>query len=161
MARFAAIDVGSNALRLRIIEAERPRDGQPAPTSAAWKELASQRAPVRLGREVFLAGTLTPTEIAGASEALKRFRTAIDEAKVDRYRAVATSAVREAKNGQVLVERAEREAGILLEVIEGVEEARLVQLAVQRRMSLGERRALLIDIGGGSTELTLVDHGQV
>jgi exopolyphosphatase/guanosine-5'-triphosphate,3'-diphosphate pyrophosphatase len=75
---------------------------------------------------------------------------------VDAYRAVATSAVRDAANGDVLVERAEREAGIKLDVIEGVEEARLVRTAVTRAVRIGTRRALLIDIGGGSVELTVL-----
>ena len=80
----------------------------------------------------------------------------MDAAKVDRYRAVATSAAREASNGDVFVERADREAGIFVEVIEGVEEARLVQLAVGERLPPDDRAAVLIDIGGGSTELTLL-----
>ena len=75
---------------------------------------------------------------------------------VDAYRAVATSAVRDAANGDVLVERAEREAGIKLDVIEGVEEARLVRVAVTHAVPIGSRKALLIDIGGGSVELTLL-----
>ena len=84
----------------------------------------------------------------------------MDRWKVDAYRAIATSAVREAKNGGTLVERARREAGIELETIEGIEEARLIQLAVTRRLPLDDKRALLVDVGGGSTELTLVDHGE-
>jgi exopolyphosphatase/guanosine-5'-triphosphate,3'-diphosphate pyrophosphatase len=84
----------------------------------------------------------------------------MDAAKVDAYRATATSAVREATNGATLVERALRETGIELEIIEGVEEARLIQLAVVRHLALHDRRALLIDVGGGSTELTLLDQGQ-
>jgi exopolyphosphatase/guanosine-5'-triphosphate,3'-diphosphate pyrophosphatase len=75
------------------------------------------------------------------------------------YRATATSAVREASNGGTLVERALREAGVELDVIEGVEEARLIQLAVMRRLEIQDKRALLVDVGGGSTELTLVDRG--
>jgi exopolyphosphatase/guanosine-5'-triphosphate,3'-diphosphate pyrophosphatase len=84
----------------------------------------------------------------------------MDRWKVDDYRAIATSAVREAKNGATLVERARREAGIELEAIEGIEEARLVQLAVTRRLALKDKRSLLVDVGGGSTELTLLDHGE-
>lgn len=155
MPRFAAIDLGSNALRLRIVEADRPRDDGPP-----WKEVTSLRAPVRLGRDVFLLGALAPNVVAAACDALRRFREAMDEAKVEHYRAVATSAVREATNGEVLIARAEREAGVKLEIIEGVEEARLVALAVGRRIGLESRRALLVDIGGGSTELTLVQRGK-
>ena len=164
MPRFAAIDVGSNALRLRIIEAEAPdRSSQLAllPQDASpWRDVTSLRAPVRLGTEVFLSGKLAPATIGQACSALREFRQAMDEAKVAVYRATATSAVREAQNGGTLVERARREAGVELEVIEGVEEARLIQLAVMRRMKLADKRALLVDVGGGSTELTLVERGE-
>src|SRR5262249_19036284 len=95
-----------------------------------------------------------------ACAALREFRDAMDGAKVVASRATATSAVREASNGATLVERARREAGIELDVIEGVEEARLIQLAVVRRLSLRERRALLIDVGGGSTQVTVLAHGE-
>src|SRR5206468_3448725 len=107
-----------------------------------------------LGSEVFLTGKLAPGTIGQACAALRDFRNAMDAAKVVAYRAAATSAVREAQNGATLVERARREAGIELEAIEGVEEARLIQLAVTRRLDIGDKRALLIDVGGGSTELT-------
>jgi exopolyphosphatase/guanosine-5'-triphosphate,3'-diphosphate pyrophosphatase len=163
MARFAAIDVGSNALRLRVVEASGPSQGskaQPAPLPEGWKDLATLRSPVRLGAEVFLSGRLAPASIGQACDALSEFRQEMDRWKVDDYRAIATSAVREAKNGATLVERARREAGIVLETIEGIEEARLIQLAVTRRIPLADRRALLVDVGGGSTELTLLDRGE-
>jgi exopolyphosphatase/guanosine-5'-triphosphate,3'-diphosphate pyrophosphatase len=163
MPRFAAIDVGSNALRLRVVEAAAPSPrtkGQAALTpEGLWRDLATLRSPVRLGAEVFLSGRLAPASIGQACDALREFRQEMDRWKVDAYRAIATSAVREAKNGGTLVERARREAGIELETIEGIEEARLIQLAVTRRIPLADRRALLVDVGGGSTELTLLDHG--
>jgi exopolyphosphatase/guanosine-5'-triphosphate,3'-diphosphate pyrophosphatase len=169
MPRFAAVDVGSNALRLRVIEAGAPSRAPRADASlpaalpagdSAWKDLATLRAPVRLGSEVFLSGRLAPASIGQACDALREFRQEMDRWKVDDYRAIATSAVREAKNGATLVERARREAGIEIETIEGIEEARLVQLAVTRRVTLTDRRALLVDVGGGSTELTLLDRGE-
>jgi exopolyphosphatase/guanosine-5'-triphosphate,3'-diphosphate pyrophosphatase len=163
MPRFAAIDVGSNALRLRVIEAVAPSGaskGQSAPLPEGWNDLATLRAPVRLGAEVFLSGRLAPASIGQACDALREFRQEMDRWKIDDYRAIATSAVREAKNGATLVERARREAGIELETIEGIEEARLIQLAVSRRIPLSDRRALLVDVGGGSTELTLLDRGE-
>ncbi len=156
MARLAAIDIGSNAIRLRIVDVDPPAQGPTGPRFYAFREVFADRASVRLGHDVFTRGELEPGVIAAACEALRRFRAGMDDAKVDRYRAVATSAAREAANGELLVERAEREAGIHVEVIEGIEEARLVQLAVVERLALGERTALLIDIGGGSTELTLL-----
>ncbi|HEY2516566.1 MAG TPA: Ppx/GppA phosphatase family protein [Polyangiaceae bacterium] len=164
MARFAAIDVGSNALRLRIIEASTPdRESQLAllPGDASlWHDVTSLRAPVRLGTEVFLTGKLAPATIGQACASLRDFRQAMDDAKVVAYRATATSAVREASNGGTLVERARREAGVELEVIEGIEEARLIQLAVLRRLGIADKRALLVDVGGGSTELTVVEGGE-
>ncbi len=171
MPRFAALDVGSNAMRLRIIEADAPplerkppsRLGDSVAVSIApstFREVTSLRAPVRLGTEVFVTGRLAAASIAQACSALREFREAMDLAKVDAYRATATSAVREASNRATLVERARREAGIELEVIEGIEEARLIQLAVVRRLGLKDRRALLVDVGGGSTELTYLDRGR-
>jgi exopolyphosphatase/guanosine-5'-triphosphate,3'-diphosphate pyrophosphatase len=167
MPRFGALDLGSNALRLRVVEAMAPNaEGRsqlallPGEPTSTWRDVVSLRAPVRLGSEVFTTGKLAPTSIGQACAALREFRLAMDTAKVDAYRATATSAVREAQNGATLVERARREAGIELEIIEGVEEARLIQLAVVRQLSLHDKRALLIDLGGGSTELTFLDRGQ-
>jgi exopolyphosphatase/guanosine-5'-triphosphate,3'-diphosphate pyrophosphatase len=163
MPRFAAIDVGSNALRLRVVEANAPSlvaKTLPVGPESQWRDLATLRAAVRLGHEVFVTGRLAPASIGQACDALREFRDEMDRWKVDAYRATATSAVREAKNSGTLVERARREAGVELEVIEGIEEARLVQLAVTRRVALGDKRALLVDVGGGSSELTLLDHGE-
>ncbi|MCL2448655.1 MAG: Ppx/GppA family phosphatase [Polyangiaceae bacterium] len=170
MPRFAAVDVGSNALRLRVVEANGPSHTPHVakvqgvvPSNGeggVWRDLTTLRAPVRLGQEVFVTGRLAPASIGQACDALREFREEMDRLKVDAYRATATSAVREAKNAGTLLERARREAGIELEAIEGIEEARLVQLAVTRRIALGDKRALLVDVGGGSSELTLLDRGE-
>ena len=153
MPRFAAIDVGSNAIRMRIVDATAPLgagDGQLAllanESEPVMREVMSQRAPVRLGTEVFLTGKLTPSSIAQACAALREFKVAMDAAGVSAYRATATSAVREAQNGATLAERARREAGVDLEIIEGVEEARLIQLAVVKKLGLSEKSAVLIDV---------------
>jgi exopolyphosphatase/guanosine-5'-triphosphate,3'-diphosphate pyrophosphatase len=162
MPRFAAIDVGSNAMRLRIVEAAAPRPlDSPQDAKETWREIASLRAAVRLGGEVFTVGRLTPHSIGEACKALRDFRTEMDSAKVHAYRAAATSAVREAENGSTLVERARRETGVELDVIEGVEEARIIQLAVSRRLPLNDKRVLLVDVGGGSTEMTYLDCGEL
>src|SRR5438132_13998822 len=113
MPRFAALDVGSNALRLRIVEAAAPSARADASAAvsqlalpqvaapgeigvAGWREVTSLRAPVRLGSEVFVSGRLAPGSIGQACAALREFRDAMDAAKVVAYRATATSAVREA-----------------------------------------------------------------
>ena len=95
MPRFAALDVGSNALRLRVVEAEAPNAGihqltllpQDGEALSGWREITSLRAPVRLGSEVFISGKLTPTSIGQACAALREFRLAMDAAKVGMGRA--------------------------------------------------------------------------
>ena len=149
--RFGSIDVGSNAIRLRIVES----------SSSAWggevvREVTSARAPVRLGRDVFRSGRLSSATLDDATQVLAGFRSMFEREGVTSYRAVATSATREASNGLDLVMRAEREAGIELETIDGHEEARLVNVAVARAIRLTGRTALA-DIGGGSTEITVLD----
>lgn len=158
MARLGAIDIGSNAIRLRIVDVEAPEQGPRGARFRPFREVWAERVPVRLGHDVFTRGRIQPTMIAQACDALRNFRGTMDQVKVDRYRAVATSACREAKNADVFVERAEREAGVHVEVIEGVEEARLVQIAVRERLNLENKTAVLIDIGGGSTELTVMKN---
>ena len=168
MPRFAAIDVGSNAIRMRIVDATAPLQAQgdeqlallAGENEPILREVASQRAPVRLGTEVFLTGKLTPGSISQACVALREFKVAMDAAGVSAYRATATSAVREAQNGATLAERARREAGVDLEIIEGIEEARLIQLAVVKKVGLSDKSAVLIDVGGGSTEITLLERGE-
>ncbi len=156
MARLGAIDIGSNAIRLRIVDVEAPDAGPRGARFRPFREVTAERVPVRLGHDVFTRGRIESSMIAQACDALRSFRTTMDQVKVDRYRAVATSACREAKNADVFVERAEREAGVHVDVIEGVEEARLVQMAVRERLNLEGKTAVLIDIGGGSTELTVM-----
>ena len=146
-ARLATIDVGSNAIRLRIVEVA---DGE------IVGEVTTARASVRLGRDVFRSGRLSTATLDDATRALSQFRATMDREEVASYRAVATSATREAANGAELVLRAEREAGIELETIDGYEEARLVNVAVAKAVRLLGRSALT-DIGGGSTEVTLLD----
>jgi exopolyphosphatase/guanosine-5'-triphosphate,3'-diphosphate pyrophosphatase len=152
MPRFAAIDVGSNATRLLVVEAEGPD---------AITKVASQRAAVRMGHEVFLTGRLAPSRIDGAIEALVRFKAILDEQEVASLRAVVTASARDAVNADELLRRAEQEAGITLEAISGTEEARLVKLAVETKVTLGGYRSLLVDLGGGSLELSEVRHDEV
>jgi exopolyphosphatase/guanosine-5'-triphosphate,3'-diphosphate pyrophosphatase len=151
-ARVAAVDLGSNAIR--FLAAEFPAVGQ-------FVTVEAERAPVRLGHDVFLSGKLTREAMASAVEVLRNFRTRMDALGVSRYRAVATSAVRESSNGDKFVERVRREAGLELEAIPGSEEARLVHLAVRNRLALGREQWILADLGGGSVEVSLVDDNGI
>ena len=146
--RLACVDTGSNAIRFLAAEFSGP---------TTYTTLRSERVPVRLGHQVFLTGRLAPETMESAVRAFESFRTHMAELEIERYRAVATSAVREARNGPLLVERIGRDAGIHLEVIPGSEEARLVHLAVAARIGLEGGRWILVDLGGGSVEISLVD----
>jgi exopolyphosphatase/guanosine-5'-triphosphate,3'-diphosphate pyrophosphatase len=145
--RIAAIDAGSNAIRLAIAEV-RP--------GAGLAFIGTERFPVRLGHRVFLERRLDSANIARAAEAFAHFRRLLDRFQVKFYRAVATSAAREARNRDVLVRRIRGASGIRLEVIGSAEEARLVRHAVVQAM--GEQMAprLIFDLGGGSLEITLL-----
>jgi exopolyphosphatase / guanosine-5'-triphosphate,3'-diphosphate pyrophosphatase len=145
--RIAAIDAGSNGIRLVVAQAS---------SSSDIEILESMRAPVRLGHRAFTARYLSRVTIADAVQAFRRFRIMLDRYGVQRYRAVATSAAREARNRDVLLRRIRNSSGINLEVIGSSEEARLVRTAILG--AGGEKLAprLIVDLGGGSLEISLL-----
>lgn len=149
--RVASIDIGSNAMRLFIAE---EREGR-------LEALESDRASVRLGADVFDKGLLSEQTINSAVEAIKSFKNKIDAAGVNRFRAIGTSAMREAQNGQVFIDLAEKESGVKIEIIDGDEEARLVYLAVSETVTFSSGIDVLVDIGGGSVEITIVKAGAI
>jgi exopolyphosphatase/guanosine-5'-triphosphate,3'-diphosphate pyrophosphatase len=123
--------------------------------------LLSDRYPLRLGHDVFVSGLMTDETISSAICGLATFSDQLARLKVSRYRAVATSAVRESTNSDELVSRAHEEFGLELEKISGAEEARLVHLSVTHRIPLGGKQWILADLGGGSVEVSLVDEGGI
>lgn len=147
--QVACVDMGSNAIRCLIGEFSNENE---------FTRLSSERIPVRLGHGVYLSGRLDQAAMDAAVDALTTFRSQMEKYGVAHARAVATSAVRESSNGDEFVDRVHRECGIELEVISGSEEARLVHLAVSRHVALGTRRWLLVDLGGGSVEVSVVDQ---
>jgi len=151
--RYGVVDIGSNAIRMQVIEVRE------AGTPHAILE--TSREPVRLGQDVFLTGAIPEASVAKAVEALRTFRTACDRWQVRGVRAVATSALREAANRDAIVRRIELETGIRVEIISGTEEAYLLVRAVEARVDLAQGRSMLVDVGGGSVEVTLVESGQI
>ncbi|MBX2996526.1 MAG: hypothetical protein KF681_17020 [Bdellovibrionaceae bacterium] len=147
--RLAAIDIGSNAIRMVIAEYS-PQGLRP---------LKKYRIPIRLGADVFEKGKISGKNLKEAARAFRKFREVSNRFGVTRIRAVGTSAMRESKNRAAFVELIRRKSGIKIEVIDGVEEARLIHQAVAKEIHLEGHRALLIDIGGGSVELTFSDAG--
>ena len=144
--RLGAIDCGSNAIRVVVAEARGP---------GHLDQIAYQRAPVRLGKRAFTRGQLHRTTMNEAVATFQRFRALFDEHDVQHYRAVATSALRNANNSDALVHRLYHEAGIELEVIDGDEEARLVRKAVQHAFNNRTSPRAVLDLGGGSLEVNL------
>ena len=142
-ATLAVVDLGSNAARLQIAAVD---------ARGHINVLAEDRAAVRLGEQVFKTGRLSAAAIARTALALDRFARLAQRAGAEEVRAVATSAVREASNRAALIRTVKNHAGISLEVISGAEEARLVCLGVLQGEPNSER-SLILDIGGGSTEI--------
>ncbi len=129
----------------------------------AWEvePIENIRLPVRLGQDVFTTGVLEEKTIQQAVDAFLHFRRVARDFGVDQIRAIGTSAMREADNGDILLDRIARTSGIEVEIISGAEEARLIHLAVARVIPLDEKRAILVDIGGGSVEVTLSENGNI
>lgn len=148
--QLAAIDAGSNAFRLMIARFF---------TTAEWEIVESVRAPVRLGHSVFTSGEFDRKTLRDATAAFREFRAIMDRHGVSAYRAVTTSAAREARNRHVLIERIRAQARVELEVISGAEEARLVRVAVHRALRHFDPPRFILDLGGGSLELNELRRG--
>jgi exopolyphosphatase/guanosine-5'-triphosphate,3'-diphosphate pyrophosphatase len=149
---IGAIDVGSNAMRLGI--AARDAQGQP-------QIIHRYREPVRLGHDAFTSGILSQSTMNDAVAAFHQFRRILDQYHITQLRAMATSAMRDSENGQELARRIHEETGIQINIIGGEEEARLIHYSLAHRVKLSDHFALLIDIGGGSVEITLCDNGEI
>lgn len=152
--RFAACDIGSNAVRLVVARVL----GQ---TERFVQREASYRVPLRLGDEVFTEGAISEANVAALVQVFKSFRLLIEFFRPEKLRACATSALREATNGKEVAQRVWDETGVRLEIITGAEEARTL-FSIHHEAGLSPARDYLyIDVGGGSTELTLLSQGRV
>lgn len=150
MATYAAVDIGSNSVRMMIAGAS-----PGAPTEILHQE----RQVTRLGASVFQAGRISPEAIGLLCEILAKAGSVIRKHNPVAVRAVATSAVRDAQNKAEFLERTHEALGFPVEIISGQEEARLIHRGVLARRGEVPGRALIVDVGGGSTELILSEHG--
>ncbi len=147
---IAAIDIGTNSIHMVIVEIDT--------SLPAFYIIAKEKDTVRLGDRDPKTGNLTPEAIDRSLSALKRCKDLADSLNTSQIIAVATSATREAGNGLAFLQRIERELGIQVNLISGQEEARRIYLGVLSGMNFGDRPHVIIDIGGGSTELILADE---
>ena len=148
---FAAVDIGSNSVRLSVAELRRGR----------LIPLHQDREVTRLGEGVFKDGSMSPKAMAASLKVLRRFHRSVQSFAVERIRVVATSALRDSNNGRIFVEWVRAATGWKLEIISGLEEGRLIHLGVVASLRRRPSRMLLIDLGGGSCELTLSDKGHI
>ena len=148
---FAAVDIGSNSVRLSVAELRKGK----------LISLHQDREVTRLGEGVFRNGTLDPQAMACTLKVLRRFHRTVQSCAVDRVRVVATSAMRDSNNAQVFKEWVKSATGWKVEIISGFEEGRLIHLGVVSNLRVRPAELLLIDLGGGSCELTFASQGHI
>ncbi|HTN17720.1 MAG TPA: hypothetical protein VL092_08570 [Chitinophagaceae bacterium] len=153
---LAAIDIGSNAARLLISEASPYKDG-----SVDYTKLTLLRIPLRLGFDVFEKGIISAEKQKQLMDSMKAYKLLMDIYKVENYRACATSAMRDAKNGSNIIKEVLSETGINIEIIGGQEEANIIyETHIAENLS-SNKAYLYIDVGGGSTEVTLFAENKI
>lgn len=150
--QLAAIDAGSNAIRLVVARATSPHHLQ---------FLETERASVRLGHNAFTRRLLDDDTISRAARAFRQFRGRMDHYRAGAYRAVATAAAREVRNHRELIERIRRKSGLEVEIISSAEEARLVCSAVHWALGEAIHPRLIFDLGGGSLEMNFFQRGEL
>ncbi len=153
--KLAAIDIGSNAIRLQVTTTLPSKKGEKKPV---FKKLEYVRFPLRLGHDVFTINEISEKNRIKFKKLMRAFRLLLDLYEVDDYFACATSAMREAKNGRVLANEVYSEIGLKINIIDGDREALLINDVINAY--LDEKTYLHIDVGGGSTELNLYTKGE-
>lgn len=150
--KVALIDMGTNTFHLLITQI---RPGQEP------QELVKIQAPVMLGEGGISSGEIAPAAYARALKTVKEFKTLIEQHGVQEVKAMATSAVRNAANGQNLIKDLKSATGITIETIDGDQEAELIYHGVKAALEIGYEKSLIMDIGGGSVEFIICDDHQV
>lgn len=151
---IAAIDIGSNGARLLIKNFD-----DNAPASSRIKKQLFVRIPLRLGKDVFALGKISKERQRMMMHMMKGFKQFMELYNVEHFRACATSAMRDAENGKKVMRRIEKETGIKLEIIPGAEEAQLLCNNLVENTESGVGNFAYVDVGGGSTEISLLHDG--
>jgi len=152
--KYAAIDIGSNAIRLLIVTVIE-KDGR----TTQFNKTSLVRVPIRLGADVFLEGEISEENYLRLADAMIAYKLLMQTHKVIRYRACATAAMREANNGTGIVRRIKKETGIEIQIIDGKDEAAIIASTDLLDLIDTERSFLYVDVGGGSTEFTVFING--
>ncbi len=148
--RLASIDIGSNSIKLAVVDAA---------ASNSFAVLCREKEVVRLAHNTLIKGHLAQEAIERATSCIKRFKSLAEARGAETIVAVATATIREARNSARFIKEIEHETGVQVDVLSGIEEARLIGLAASRGCARGRGTTINIDIGGGSTELSLFRDG--
>jgi len=152
---LAAIDVGSTATRLLLSSVEQAAGGGPA-----FSQIVYVRLPLRLGEDAFLRQAISPLRAEKLCHFMQAFQNLLQAYRVDGYMACATSALREARNAPEIVEKVRARSGIDLEIISGQREAEIISSSYLENRELFQKNHIFVDVGGGSTEITVSLNGQ-
>lgn len=153
--KYGAIDIGSNAIRLLIITIIE-QEGR----ETKFKKTSLIRVPIRLGADVFTIGSISEENYKRMVDSLNAFQLLMKAHNVVKYRACATSAMREAKNGKEVSVKLLKETGINVEIIDGNDEAKIIASTDLKTYLVHDKTFLYVDVGGGSTELTIFSEGK-
>ena len=154
--KYAAIDIGSTEIRLLITTIIEQYGSE-----TKFKKTSLIRVPIRLGDDVFKLGLVSDDNYNRMEDSMKAFKLLMKVHNVSKYRACATSAMREAKNGKNITEKIKKSTGIDIEIINGNEEAKIIALTDLKKYLVHDKTFLYVDVGGGSTELTIYSKGKL
>ena len=154
--KYAAIDIGSNAMRLLVANIIEEQGKE-----THFSKSSLVRVPIRLGQDAFTVGEITEENIDRMVDAMKAFKLLMKVHKVEKYMACATSALREAYNGKEVVEIIKKKADIKIEIIDGKKEAAIIASTDLHYLLKTENTYLYVDVGGGSTEFSLFSDGKM
>lgn len=155
IAKFAAIDIGSNAIRILISNVIQTED-----KSVYFQKNALVRVPIRLGEDSFTMGEISKRNIKRMVKAMKAFKLLMNVHGVSEYLAFGTSALREANNGSHVIDIIKKKAGVKVEIIDGTKEAEIISNSKISDFLNTRKTLLLVDVGGGSTEFTILNEGK-
>ena len=154
--KYGAIDIGSNAIRLLISNVIVSDDKEPQ-----FKKSSLVRVPIRLGADAFTSGIISEQNVRRMIDAIEAFKLLMNVHGVKTYKACATSAMREAKNGSEIVEKIKIQTGVKVDIIGGKEEAAIISSTDLNQLIEGNHTYLYVDVGGGSTEITVFTRGKI
>ena len=154
--KYAAIDIGSNAMRLLISNIVEQKDKE-----TQFNKSALIRVPIRLGQDAFTVGEISDENIDRMIDAMKAFKLLMKVYKVEKYKACATSAMREAYNGKEVTEIIKEKAEIDIEIIDGKNEAAIIASSDLHSFLKTDQTYLYVDVGGGSSEFSLFNNGKM